>query len=104
MASIAAFKAPRRSCSDTSFISPSTIIIFSADAPTMMSISARFISSNVGLITYFPSMRATRTSEIGHSNGISEHASAADAANPARASGWSLPSALRSMMLTNTSA
>ena len=104
MASMAAFSAPIMSCSDTSFISPSTIMMFSAEAPTMMSMSASFICSKVGLMTYSPPMRATRTSLIGHSKGISEQANAVEAAKPARASGWSTPSADKSITLTYTSA
>ena len=41
----------------------------------------------VGLITNWPSIRATRTSEIGPPKGMSETANAAEAANPANASG-----------------
>ena len=59
----------------------------------MMSMSARSRASNVGLITNCPSIRATRTSEIGPPNGMSETASAAEAAKPASASGMSTPSA-----------
>ena len=104
MAAMAALRAPIMSCSDTSFISPSTIMMFSADAPTIMSMSASAICWNVGLMTYSPPMRATRTSLMGHSNGISEQARAVEAAKPARASGWSTPSAEKRIMLTNTSA
>ena len=104
MASMATLRACRRSCSDTSFISPSTIMIFSAEAPTMISMSASFICANVGFTTYSPLTLATLTSDMGHSNGMSEHAKAADAAKPANASGCSTPSAERSITLTNTSA
>ena len=104
MASWATLRAWSRSCSDTSFISPSTIMMLSFEAPTMMSMSALFICSKVGSTTYSPFTRATRTSDMGHSNGMSEHASAHEAAKPARASGWSTPSAEKRMMLTNTSA
>ena len=55
--------------------------------PTMMSRSAASICEKLGLMTYSPSMRATRTSEMGPPNGMSDTASAADAARPARASG-----------------
>ncbi len=79
-------------------------MMFSAVAPTMRSMSASAICAFVGLMTYSPLMRATRTSEMGHSNGISEQASAQDAAKPARASGWSTPSALKRITFTNTSA
>ena len=87
MAAMAAFNAPIMSCSDTSFISPSTIMMFSAEAPTMMSMSASFICSKVGSIMYSPFTRATRTSLMGHSKGMSEQARAVEAANPASASG-----------------
>ena len=70
----------------------------------MRSMSASSICAKVGLMTYSPLMRATRTSEIGHSKGISEHANAHDAAKPARASGWSTPSAEKRITLTYTSA
>jgi hypothetical protein len=52
----------------------------------MISKSALASWENGGLITNFPSMRATLTSEIGHSKGTSETAMAAEAANPARES------------------
>ena len=55
-------------------------------------------------MTYSPFILATLTSEMGPSKGMSEHASAAEAANPARASGMSVPSAEKSMMFTYTSA
>ena len=51
-----------------------------------------------------PSMRATRTSEIGPPKGMSETASADDAASPASASGISTPSDESRMTLTYTSA
>lgn len=79
MASCAAFRAPIRSCSETSSISPSTIMMLSFVAPTMMSMSAFFICSNVGSTTYSPLMRATRTSLMGHSIGMSEQAIVAEA-------------------------
>ena len=53
----------------------------------IMSISAFFNSSKVGLIINSPSMRAILTSETGPLNGISETAKAADAAKQANASG-----------------
>ena len=49
-------------------------------------------------------MRATRTSEIGPLKGTSETASAAEAANPANASGISMPSAEKSVTVTKVSA
>ena len=51
-------------------------------------------------MTNSPLIRATRTSEIGPSNGISLHARAALAAKPARASGISTPSAENKITLT----
>ena len=73
--------------SDTSFISPSTIIMLSMVAATIMSRSAPSSAWKVGFMTNSPLMRATLTSEMGPPNGMSLTASAADAANPARASG-----------------
>ncbi|OQA49550.1 MAG: hypothetical protein BWY47_00717 [Bacteroidetes bacterium ADurb.Bin302] len=73
-------------------------------AATMMSRSAFSNCSKVGLITNFPSIRATRTSEIGPLNGISLTAIAADAAKPANASGISSPSAEYIVTFTNVSA
>ena len=69
-----------------------------------MSISALSNSSNVGFTLNCPSMRATLTSEIGPLKGISETASAAEAAKPANASGISFPSDEKSITLTNVSA
>ena len=79
--------APSITSSDTSFISPSTIRMLSIVPPTMMSRSTSCICENVGLMTYSPAMRATRTSEMGPPNGMSDTASAAEAARPASASG-----------------
>ena len=79
-------------------------MILSFVAPTMRSMSACFICSNVGLMTNSPLTRATRTSEMGNSNGMSEQARAQLAAKPASASGWSTPSAEKSMTFTYTSA
>ena len=69
-------------------------------AATMMSMSAFSICWKVGSMTYCPSMRATRTSEMGPPKGMSDTASAAEAASPANASGMSTPSAENSMMFT----
>ena len=93
-----------RSASDTSFISPSTIMMLSSVAATMMSMSAFSSCWKVGSMTNSPSMRATRTSEIGPWNGTSDTERAADAASPASASGISMPSAEKSVTLTNVSA
>ena len=92
------------SASLTSFISPSTIRMLSIVAPTMMSMSARVFSLKVGLITSLPSIRATRTSEIGPPKGMSDTARAAEAASPASASGWMSRSAEMRFTVTNTSA
>ena len=70
----------------------------------MMSMSAFSSCSKVGLMTNRPSMRATRTSEIGPPKGMSETANADDAASPASASGISMPSDESRMTLTYTSA
>ena len=91
------------SCSDTSFISPSTIMMFSSVAATISSRSESFIWEKVGLMTNSPLIRLTRTSETGPPNGRSEVARAAEAARPARASGWMSFSAEIRLMLTNTS-
>ena len=61
-------------------------------------------NQNVGLTTYLPSIRATRHSEIGPLKGISDTANAAEAANPASASGMSSPSAENNITFTYTSA
>ena len=53
----------------------------------IISISAFFISSKVGLIENSPSILATLTSETGPLNGISETAKQAEAAKQANASG-----------------
>ena len=73
-------------------------------APTIKSISAFASSSKVGFILNCPSIRATRTSEIGPLKGISETANAAEAAKPANASGISLPSDENKIIFTNVSA
>ena len=88
--------------SGTSFISPSTIMMFSSVAATISSRSAFSVSLKVGLILNSPSILATRTSEIGPRKGRSLVARAAEAARPARASGWMSFSAETSQMLTNT--
>ena len=90
--------AASKSCSLTSCISPSTIMMLSYVAATIRSISAFSSCSKVGLITNWPSIRATRTSEIGPPKGMSETANAAEAANPANASGISIPSAEKRTM------
>ena len=59
------------SSSEHSCISPSTIITESAEAPMIMSISAVNNCSLLGLMIKAPSIRATRTSEIGVSKGMS---------------------------------
>ncbi len=68
-------------------------MMLSIVAATIISISAPSSASNVGFTTNSPLIRATRTSEIGPLNGISDTARAADAARPANASGISVPSA-----------
>ena len=59
----------------------------SIDAPTIRSMSAASNCSGLGFIINCPSRRATRTSEIGPSKGISDNDKQAEAARPARASG-----------------
>ena len=78
--------------------------MLSSVAATIISRSAFSNCSNVGFTTNSPSMRATRTSEIGPLNGISETAIAAEAARPASASGISTPSAEYSVTFTKVSA
>ena len=92
------------SLSETSFISPSTIATLSADAPTIISISADSRSSDEGLITYLLSIRATLTSEIGPLNGMSDIAIADEAANAANASGFTFSSWELSEIIICTSA
>ena len=75
------------SASETSSISPSTITILSNVPAIIMSISTPFNSSKVGLTIKLPSFLAILTSETGPLNGISETASAAEAAKHASASG-----------------
>ena len=70
----------------------------------MISISVSPISLKLGLILNSPLILATRTSEIGPSNGMSLTASADDAARPASASGWISFSAEIRFTFTNTSA
>ena len=79
--------APSITSSETSFISPSTIRMLSIVPPTMMSRSHSGISEKLGLMAYSPLRRTTRTSEMGPPKGMSETASAAEAARPASASG-----------------
>ena len=97
MASIISF-------SETSFISPSTIATLSADAPTIISISADSRSSDEGFITYLLSIRATRTSDIGPLNGMSDIAIADEAAKAANASGFTFSSCEFSEIIICTSA
>ena len=104
IASCATLIASSMSDSCTSDISPSTIMMLSIVAATIISMSALSNSENVGLIINFPSTRATRTSEIGPLKGISETARAAEAAKPANASGISSPSAENNITFTYTSA
>ena len=61
--------------------------MLSALPATINSMSACSISAVKGLIINFPLARITRTSEIGPLKGISEIDKAAEAANPAKASG-----------------
>ena len=71
---------------------------------TINSKVARSKSLINGLITNLPSILATRTSEIGPLNGISETARAADAAKPAKASGIISLSAEIKVIITCVSA
>ena len=80
------------SSSEISFISPSTIITESDEAPITISISDSANCDKVGLITNSPFTRPTLTSEIGVSKGISDNCIAAEAAKPAIASGITLSS------------
>ena len=73
-------------------------------AATIMSRSASAILLNGGFMQYSPLILATLTSEIGPLNGISLTAIAAEAAKPARASGWISFSAEMRLTVTNTSA
>ena len=73
-------------------------------AATMMSMSVSAISLKLGLILNSPLIRATRTSEIGPSKGMSLTASADEAARPASASGWMSFSAEMRFTFTKTSA
>ncbi len=62
-------------------------MIFSIVAATMISRSDCSSSDKDGLITSFPLIRATRTSDTGPLKGISDTANAAEAAKQANASG-----------------
>ena len=59
----------------------------SLEAPTIISISASSNCALLGFITNFPLILAALASEIGHSKGKSLSCIAAEAANPANASG-----------------
>ena len=76
-----------RPASSHSLPSPSTIIMLVAVAATIILMSASANSVRVGFTLYAPLMRATRTSEITSWIGMSDTASAADAARQASASG-----------------
>ena len=80
------------SASEISFISPSTIAIESLEAPIIISMSDNSNCALLGLMINLPSTLATRTSEINVENGRSDKAKAAEAANPAKASGITLSS------------
>ena len=75
------------SCSEISFISPSTITIESLVPPTIISKSAFAAFSMLGFTESCPSILTTLTSDIGPLKGMSEIAMAADAAKPAKVSG-----------------
>ena len=62
-------------------------MIFSIVAAIIISISAASTSALVGLTINLPSTLATCASDTGPWKGMSETASAADAANPAKPSG-----------------
>ena len=79
-------------------------MMFSYVAPTIMSRSADSTCSNVGLTMNSPLTLATLTSDIGPWKGMSDTASAADAASPASASGIMSFSAEIRLIVTNTSA
>ena len=104
IASWATLRASTISSSDTSFDSPSTIQIFSYEAPTIRLSVELSICSGVGLTTYLPSDLTTLTSDIGPLNGISETVKAADAAKAASASGKTSLSALIRFSITWVSA
>ena len=87
MASCAALIACSRSSSETSFASPSTIVMESSEPATTSSKSASSSWLMVGLMRYSPLIRPTRTVAIGPAKGISEITSAAEAPNPAKTSG-----------------
>ena len=75
------------SFSEISFISPSTIAIESFEAPIIISISDNSNCARDGLMMNLPSILPTLASEINVSKGMSDNANAAEAANPAKASG-----------------
>ena len=62
-------------------------MILSIEAATISSMSASAKAESVGFTTNSPFILATRTSEIGPLNGISDTIKAADAAKAANASG-----------------
>ena len=76
-----------KSASLASLASPSTINILSKVPARITFNSAVSAAFGVGLMINLPSILATRTSEIGPSNGILETLNAADAANPTKESG-----------------
>ena len=96
--------APNITASLTSFISPSTIMMLSMVAATIISRSASAILLKGGLMQYSPLILATLTSEIGPLKGMSLTAIAAEAAKPAIASGWMSFSAEIRFTVTKTSA
>ena len=87
IASCAISKALIKSASEHSFASPSTIIRFFSVAAIMNSKSDCASSERVGFTKNCPLTRAIRTSEIISFTGISDTASAADAAKQASESG-----------------
>ncbi len=103
MASCATSIALIRSFSLHSLDSPSTIIIFFSVAAMIKSISAFAISLRYGFTLKTPLMRATLTSEIISWIGISDTASAAEAARHAIASGITSASLEISVISTCTS-
>ena len=104
MASCATRSASIISASEISSPSPSTIKISLAFAATINSKEAPANSLTLGFTLYSPLILATRTSEIGPLNGISETASAAAAARPTKASGKTSESAEIKLINTCTSA
>src|ERR1700712_1002830 len=87
MAVCANLIASTSSSSCISFDSPSTMLTSCSEPATINSRVAVCNWLKVGLITNLPSTLATRTSDIGPLNGISEQDNAADAAKPAKQSG-----------------